>query len=378
MKKEIITFIKQKDYKLLKELGQGGLGKTILILDQEMGEQFVCKKYSPYDDSIKDEYYEYFKNEIKVMYQVFHANIVRIFNYYMYPEQKTGYILMEYVDGKDIYQYIRENPWSTDSIFEQIIGAFTYLENLQILHRDIRRENILVANDGQVKIIDFGFGKKVKKDSDKKKSISLNWWCEVPSEFQQGVYDHCTEIYFIGKLFESILFDGNDEALSFDFKHNEIIKKMIKYDPNERYRTFSEIKINILEHGIEFDDLFTYDEKETYKAFINQFVNAIAEIDESTKYNTDLTKVISDFDNIYRQNILEDEIQNIRDVTRIFLNGTYTYYNIRKLSKNVFRDMLRMLKSANIEKTNILMLNIQNRLNQVVRSSRSTDDDIPF
>src|SRR6266568_2706522 len=165
-KKKIITFIKQKDYKFLKELGQGGLGKTILILDQEMGEQFVCKKYSPYDDSIKDEYYEYFKNEIKVMYQVFHANIVRIFNYYMYPEQKTGYILMEYVDGKDIYQYLCENPWSTDSIFEQVIGAFTYLENLQILHRDIRRENILVANDGQVKIIDFGFGKKVINDSD--------------------------------------------------------------------------------------------------------------------------------------------------------------------------------------------------------------------
>ena len=69
---------------MLKELGRGGLGKTVLILDPEMGEQFVCKKYAPYDDALKDEYYSYFKNEIKVMFQVNHPNIVRIFNYYLY------------------------------------------------------------------------------------------------------------------------------------------------------------------------------------------------------------------------------------------------------------------------------------------------------
>jgi serine/threonine-protein kinase len=89
MSKDIIRFIKQKEYKFIKELGQGGLGKTILILDSEIGEQFVCKKYSPYDESLKDEYYDYFKNEIKVMFQVNHSNIIRIFNYYLYPEQRT-------------------------------------------------------------------------------------------------------------------------------------------------------------------------------------------------------------------------------------------------------------------------------------------------
>ena len=89
--KQIIKFIKQKDYKYIKELGQGGLGRTILILDSELDEQFVCKKYSPYNLDIKGEYYQYFKNEIKVMYHVNNINIVRIYNYYLYPEKNTGY-----------------------------------------------------------------------------------------------------------------------------------------------------------------------------------------------------------------------------------------------------------------------------------------------
>ena len=48
MKDNIIRFIKSKEYKYLKEVGQGGTGRTILIKDETINEQFVCKKYSPY------------------------------------------------------------------------------------------------------------------------------------------------------------------------------------------------------------------------------------------------------------------------------------------------------------------------------------------
>lgn len=160
MKKDIISFVKQKDFKFLKELGHGGLGKTVLLLDPEMAEQFVCKKYAPYDPSLQNEYYDYFKNEIKVMYQLNHPNIVRIFNYYLYPELKTGYILMEFIDGQQIAKYLLANPSRFDDVFHQTINAFQYLETNAILHRDIRQENILVSSEGNVKVIDFGFGKK--------------------------------------------------------------------------------------------------------------------------------------------------------------------------------------------------------------------------
>ncbi len=377
---EHIKFTKQKDYKYIGELGQGGLGRTVLLLDTELDETFVCKKYSPYDPEIKEEYYKYFKNEIKVMYNVNNLNIVRIFTYYLYPENNTGYILMEYVEGKNIYEYLIENPSKIDYVFEQVIDAFKYLENIKILHRDIRIENILVSSEGIAKIIDFGFGKIIKNDSDHTKSISLNWWCDVPAEFQSGVYDHRTEIYFIGKLFGKILSDALEDFILIDFKYEFLLEKMVKHDPSERFQTFFQIQENMIESVTNYQKHYTYDEKETYKKFVTDLVDAIPEIDSKAKYKTDINKMIVQLENIYRSNALEDTIQNTVDITRVFLDGSYRYYAAPRFSCYNLREFIRMLKSSNKEKINIILLNIQNRLNIITRKEEKyiPNDDVPF
>jgi eukaryotic-like serine/threonine-protein kinase len=377
VKKDIISFIKQKDFKLVKELGQGGLGRTVLVLDQEMGEQFVCKKYSPYDESIKDDYYQYFKNEIKVMFQLNHPNIVRIFNYYLYPEFKTGYILMEFIDGDTLYDYLKKNPDRIDYVFEQIVDAFLYLENHQILHRDVRRENILVSAQGEVKIIDFGFGKKVETVGDSAKSISLNWWCEKPNDFSSGRYDHCTELYFIGKLFEKMLEDGAEDWTFSEFKYQTVLSRMVKLDPEERISSFSQVKELLVEFGTSFDAFFTHQEKETYKTFANDLIASIASIDENSKYVTDTGKVIGQLESVYRSNVLEDKVQNTNDVIKAFLGGSYRYFNKPILSSYTLREFIQMFRGSDKEKKTIIMLNIQNRLNQVKRTVKD-EPDFPF
>ena len=85
-KDEIIKFIRQKDYKLIKHIGQGGTGKTVLLKDEIIDEVFVCKKYSPYNKEDKEQYFKYFIDEIKILHCIYHKNIVRVFNYYLYPE----------------------------------------------------------------------------------------------------------------------------------------------------------------------------------------------------------------------------------------------------------------------------------------------------
>jgi serine/threonine-protein kinase len=377
MKKDIVSFIRQKDFKMLKELGRV-VWENCFGARPEMGEQFVCKKYSPYDDALKDEYYSYFKNEIKVMFQLNHPNIVRIFNYYLYPEFKTGYILMEYIDGNSIYDYLKSNEEQIDHIFEQLIDAFHYLENHQILHRDIRRENILISSDGQVKLIDFGFGKKIAVDGDNKKSISLNWWCDIPNEFSAGQYDHQTEIYFIGKLFESILTDGDEDWVFFEFKYKSILEKMTKMDPAHRFRSFAEVKENMVEQVTSFADLFTYEEKRTYQTFVENLIESLSTIDEPAKYHAEASRVISDLENVYKANLLEDYVQNTNGIIRAFLAGSYRFYNKPIFSCATLRGFLQLLKSCGTEKSSILMLNIQNRLNQVKRTPAVPEDDIPF
>lgn len=102
-----IIFLRRKDYEVLNpNLGNGSFGKTILLRDNLIDELFVCKKYDPSDEEDKNRFYETFVNEIKIMHKLYHENTVRIYNYYLYPDSYTGYILMEYIEGTNIADYL--------------------------------------------------------------------------------------------------------------------------------------------------------------------------------------------------------------------------------------------------------------------------------
>ncbi|MBA3025030.1 MAG: protein kinase [Sulfurimonas sp.] len=82
---DTIEFIRKKDFKFIKKLGNGAFGETILIQDEYINYDFVCKKYKPLKGIPKEEYFKNFINEIKLMHLLHHNNIVRVFNYYLYP-----------------------------------------------------------------------------------------------------------------------------------------------------------------------------------------------------------------------------------------------------------------------------------------------------
>ena len=205
MEEKIIQFLRTRDYRFIKELGQGACGKTVLLHDDLINERFVCKKYVPLAEADRQTLCSNFVREIKLLHQVAHRNVVRVFNYYLYPRELAGFILMEFVEGADIEEYLAEFPEKINELFLQVVNGFSYLEGNNILHRDIRPQNILVRNDGIVKIIDLGFGKLIENSRDFDKSISLNWWCEPPKEFGDGVYDFSTEVYFVWNLFSQII-----------------------------------------------------------------------------------------------------------------------------------------------------------------------------
>jgi serine/threonine protein kinase len=205
---EIVHFLRSRDYILIKELGQGACGKTVLLDDDQIGQHFVCKKYSPYDENEREALFINFVREIKLLHLLQHNNVVRVFNYYLYPDKVSGYILMEYVDGEDIEDFTAEFPDKLNDLFTQAIDGFSYLERSGVLHRDIRAGNLLVSSEGILKIIDLGFGKRVNTSLDFDKSITLNWWCATPDEFRFKRYDFTTEVYFVGKLFEQLI-DAN-------------------------------------------------------------------------------------------------------------------------------------------------------------------------
>jgi serine/threonine-protein kinase len=377
MKGDVINFLRQKDYVWEKYLDAGGLGKTALILDPIINEYFVCKKYEPQVFVNKFEYYESFKNEIKIMHKLFHNNIVRIFNYYLYPEQTTGYILMDFIVGTDIASYIALSPEDINIVFEQTINAFSYLEKHNILHRDIRPKNILVTDDKVVKIIDFGFEKQISKDNNFDKSISINWLYEIPDDFSASIYDYKTEIYFVGKLFETMI---KEYAIS-GFKHNDLLRKMIVKSHDDRISSFQKVSEEIVNDSYILDDYFNDDEKATFQNFMEQIVSIYSGVGTEENYFSDIDKLVIELEEILKNNTLEYKVQNVVDISRAFIKGSYKYYQNREVSVYLLRSFIQLIKTSNLEKKNIVKLCVINRLRTLKKIEKQKDgfsDDIPF
>lgn len=237
MNKSIIRFTKQKDYENIRSVGRGGLGKTILMRDSEINEFFICKKYEPYDPLLKEEYYTNFKNEIKLMYRFYHKNIIRIFNYHLYPEQFTGYIVMEYVEGQEINEYLRQRPEKINDVFYQTIEAFCYLEE-----NGINFENPDLLN------------KMIQKNEVKR----ISTFSDIKSEIDSG-----------GNLIED-LFD-EDEKSDYRYFTNSLIESIAKIKGNLRFYTDYDLILK------ELNDIYKanmLDEKILNMAtLINVFIN---------------------------------------------------------------------------------------------------------
>jgi serine/threonine-protein kinase len=148
MGERIVEFLRKKDYRLIENIGRRGTAITVLLKDDLIDKEFVCKKYLPLSGVDPREYYNNFLTEIRLLHEISHPNIVRVYNYYLYPEKYTGYLHMEYIDGETISDFIGKNPERINSVFEQTIAGFKYLEDHDILHRDIRDANILITKEG--------------------------------------------------------------------------------------------------------------------------------------------------------------------------------------------------------------------------------------
>jgi len=377
MKDNIIKFLKSKDFLMLEELGRGACGKTVKLYDEVIKETFVCKKYEPFNSEQKEELFGNFIQEIKLLYLLNHKNVVRVFTYYIYPEYHTGYILMEYVEGLDIENYLINNPQNINEIFSQCVSGFLHLEKCKVLHRDIRPLNILVSKDCELKIIDFGFGKKAIQASDFDKSISLNWWCEPPSDFVKEQYDFRTEVYFVGKLFEKIIKEQNIGV----FKYPGLLNKMCQIEPANRIHSFAEVSRALNEDkflGVAFNE----NELSIYRKFSQNLDNAVSKIETNCSFLNDSELIQKKLEDLYRNVMLEEYVPSNNLVAKCFLNGQYYYYNKKNIfSVSELKSFIEFTRSCSKDKKNIIINNLFTRLDTIERYSEPPlgyNDDVPF
>lgn len=373
MKGKLIQFLRTKDFKFIEEIGQGGTGRTVLLEDEIINERFVCKKYSPFYDEHKKLFFTNFKDEIKLLHLLYHQNIVRVFNYYLYPEEYTGYILMEFVKGQNIASFLKDNPDKINDIFNQTIDGFIHLESAKILHRDIRPDNILVSDKGIVKIIDFGFSKKIDFESDFDKSISLNWRYTPPNDFNEKIYDFRTEIYFIGKLFEEIIIENDFQ----NFAYKELLKNMVNIDYKSRVTSFFDLNRRIITE-LTPEIIFSKEEKKIYQHFADDLQSIYSNIDIDSEYISDIQKIIKGIQEVHKNSILEDNLQSQSALARCFIKGNFRYYQNREIKVDTVYDFSKFISSASKERQKVILNNLWQRLDKIGRFDPKEQDDLPF
>jgi len=381
---EIVPFLKQKDYVMVNNnLGSGSFGKTVLLQDPFIDELFVAKKYEPEYEEDQQRFFKNFLDEIKILYKLNHRNIVRIYNYYAYENIFAGYILMEYIEGKNIGEFVTDytgvfDNVSLDEVFAQLIDGFSYIEEHGVIHRDIREGNILIDRTGTVKIIDFGIGKICKKATDEHDSLAteINRACSdtLPQEYFEGIYTSQTDMFYLAELFNRLLAAAKEPEL-LDFSYPDILNKMMDKRSENRYATFADINEAIGKQDFVNMEISRAD-KNTYQAFSSLLYSSLLSFTGEQKFNYDTDIFITKLEKVLRDNLFEDVIQKNADVISSIVISSYHYDNRVGIPCSTVANFLNWFKRSTHQSQKLILTNIIYKLSVV--SVIAEEQDLPF
>ncbi len=146
-------------YQVVKELGAGAMGRVSLALDSATGELVALKRLH---EMVALQGGARLRRESKALERIAHPNVVKVLGYG--EEDGIPYLVMEYVRGTDLTQYVTEKP-SLEKIMQVFIGianALAAVHGQGIIHRDLKPDNIRVTLEGEAKLMDFGLAKSLE------------------------------------------------------------------------------------------------------------------------------------------------------------------------------------------------------------------------
>jgi serine/threonine protein kinase/Flp pilus assembly protein TadD len=212
-------------YQVIEELGKGGMGRVYKVLDKETNERIGLKLIKPGIASDKNTI-ERFRNELTTARKISHRNVCRMFD--LNKEKDNYYITMELVSGGDLKKLIRRTkllPVGTAiSIAKQICEGLQEAHSIGILHRDLKPSNIMVDDNGNAKIMDFGLARSIKSKRITSAGVIIGTPEYMSPEQVEGKeVDQRSDIYSLGViLYETMTgkvpFEG-DTPFTIGMKH---------------------------------------------------------------------------------------------------------------------------------------------------------------
>lgn len=253
-------------YELLELIGVGGMADIYKAKDITE-DKIVAVKILKNEFAASEDFLRRFRNESKAIALLSHPNIVKIYDVGF--TDKIQYIVMEYIDGITLTEYIERQgvlKWRDAVHFTvQILRALQHAHDRGIVHRDIKSQNVMLLADGTIKVMDFGiarFNRETDKTMSEKAIGSVHYIS--PEQARGEMTDEKSDIYSVGVMLYEMLtgvkpFDG-ENPVSIALKHmqstpkriteinpsipeglEEITIKAMQKEPSKRYQTAGEM-----------------------------------------------------------------------------------------------------------------------------------------
>ncbi|NNE91875.1 MAG: serine/threonine protein kinase [Verrucomicrobiales bacterium] len=148
-------------YEFIDMIGQGGMGAVYKARQPGLDRLVAIKILPTTLDEPEMHFSERFKREAKAMARLSHSNIVSVYDFGVTADAQF-YIVMEFTEGTELHKLIRSRQVTQEKVLQwapQICSALAYAHSKGLIHRDIKPANILIDEEEQVKVVDFGLAK---------------------------------------------------------------------------------------------------------------------------------------------------------------------------------------------------------------------------
>lgn len=299
-------------YEIHEIIGVGGMSVVYKAYDN-VDDRIVAVKILKEEFANDDEFVRRFKNESKAIAVLSHPNIVKVFDVSF--GDRIQYIVMEYVDGITLKEYIQKQgviTWN-DAVFfiSQVLKALQHAHDKGIVHRDVKPQNIMLLPTGDIKVTDFGIARFSRTETETLTENAIGSVHYISPEQAQGKpTDERADIYSLGVVFYEMLagrvpFEG-DSAVSVALMQvkntarkltdinpdiplglEQICIHAMQKNPLERYQTATEMLLDLEEVSRNPNATFDYSyvvDKQPTKYVRNESLapDRISENDSST------------------------------------------------------------------------------------------------
>lgn len=256
-------------YFLVDVLGQGGMATVYKAVPEDSldGTQMVAVKLVQKQYAENPEFRARFSREVRVSKSLSHPNIIRVQGWG--DQSDLLYLVLEFVKGRTLDQLIPPQGWTLEQAAPYILPlleALAYAHSRNVVHRDLKPDNIMVTDSGMVKVMDFGLARSQDVSQLTKTGNALGTPSYMPPEQITGVPPHpSADQYSLGVVFFEI-FCGRrpfvaDTPMNVIFKHlseappdplslrpdlpptlARIILRMLEKNPNQRFESLTVVK----------------------------------------------------------------------------------------------------------------------------------------